>query len=112
LQCALTAFPKSRFIISSAARPTSLLSVMEHLQRNRLSVPQRTNTMTTLIIGSLYRDIVKKRSLVTITWEDDPEKRLGLVVPYDCTLENLKAETEKAVRALAKELESATIRNT
>jgi len=40
LQCALTAFPKSRFIISSAARPTSLLSVMEHLQRNRLSVPQ------------------------------------------------------------------------
>jgi hypothetical protein len=85
---------------------------MEHLQRNRLSVPQRTNTMTTLIIGSLYRDIVKKRSLVTITWEDDPEKRLGLVVPYDCTLENLKAETEKAVRALAKELESATIRTT
>lgn len=60
--------------------------------------------MTTLIIGSLLRDVVKERSVVTLTWEDDPEKRLGLVVPFDCTLENLKAETEKAVCALAKEI--------
>ena len=30
-------------------------------------------------------------------------------VPLDCTREKLKAETEKAVRALAKELETATI---
>ena len=67
--------------------------------------------MTTLIIGSLLRDAVKERSVVMLTWEDDPEKRLGLVVPFDCTPENLKAETEKAVRALAKELESATIRS-
>jgi hypothetical protein len=67
--------------------------------------------MTTLIIGSLLRDVVKERSVVTLTWEDDSEKRLGVVVPFDCTLENLKAEAEKAVRALAKELESATIRS-
>ena len=56
--------------------------------------------MTTLIIGSLFRDLTKKRSVVTVTWEDDPEKHLGLVLPFDCTFENLKAETEKAVRAL------------
>jgi hypothetical protein len=74
------------------------------------SETNRATAMTTLIIGSLLRDVVKERSLVTLTWEDDPEKRLGLVVPFDCTLENLKAETEKAVRALAKELESATIK--
>jgi hypothetical protein len=43
--------------------------------------------------------------------QDDPEKRLGLPVPSDCTPEQLKSETEKAVRALAKELESATILN-
>jgi hypothetical protein len=67
--------------------------------------------MTTLIIGNLLRDAVKERSVVMLTWEDDPEKRLGLIVPFDCTLENLKAETEKAVRALAKELGSATIRS-
>jgi hypothetical protein len=34
---------------------------------------------------------------------------LGLVVPFKCPLENLKAESEKAVRALAEELESAAI---
>ena len=67
--------------------------------------------MTTLIIGNLHRDLTKKRSIVTLTWEDDPEKRLGLILPFDCTPVNLKAETEKAVRALAKELETATIRS-
>jgi hypothetical protein len=60
-------------------------------------VPGATNgaLMTMLIIDGLNRDVVKKRSIVTLKWEDDPEKRLGLVVP--------------AVRVLAKELESATI---
>jgi hypothetical protein len=67
--------------------------------------------MATLIIGNLLRDLTKKRSIVSLSWEDDPEKRLGLVVPFDCTFENLEAETEKALRALAKELESATIRS-
>ena len=65
--------------------------------------------MTTLIIGKLYRDLTNKRSVVTLTWVDEPEKRLGLILPFDCAPENLKAETEKAVRALAKELETATI---
>jgi hypothetical protein len=46
---------------------------------------------------------------VTVTWKDEPEKRLGLPLPFDCQLDVLKTETEKAVRALAKELETATI---
>ena len=65
--------------------------------------------MTTLKIINLHHDLSKKRSLVTFHWEDDHEKRLGLVVPFECPLENLKTEAEKAIRALAKELESATI---
>ena len=65
--------------------------------------------MATLRIDGLNRDPLKKRSIVMLKWEDDPEKRLGLLVPFDCTLDNLRAEAEKAVRALAKELESATI---
>ena len=40
--------------------------------------------MTTLIIGKLYRDLTNKRSVVTLTWEDEPEKRLGLILPFDC----------------------------
>jgi hypothetical protein len=66
-------------------------------------------TMTTLTIDGLNRDVLKKRSIVTLKWKDDPEKRLGLIVPLDCTPDTLRAEAEKAVRALAKELESATI---
>ena len=65
--------------------------------------------MVKLRIEGLNRDVLKKRSIVMLKWEDDPEKRLGLVVPFNCTLDNLKAEAEKTVRALAKELEEATI---
>jgi hypothetical protein len=65
--------------------------------------------MATLRINDLNRDPLKKRSIVMLKWEDDPEKRLGLLVPFDCTLDNLRTEAEKAVRALAKELETATI---
>lgn len=65
--------------------------------------------MPILKITGLHRDILRKRSFVTITWKDDPEKQLGLPVRLDCTLEQLKSETEKAVRALADELASATV---
>jgi hypothetical protein len=65
--------------------------------------------MATLRIEGLNRDVLKKRSVVMLKWDDDPEKRLGLVIPFDCTLDNLRAEAEKAVRALARELETATI---
>jgi len=67
--------------------------------------------MTALIIEGLHRDFLKSRSFVTVTWKDEPEKRLGLPVPFDCQIDALKAETEKAVRALAKELEAATIQD-
>ena len=64
--------------------------------------------MTTLIIGKLCRDLTNKRSVVTLTWEDESEKRLGLILPFDCAPENLKAETEKAVRALDQEQPKST----
>jgi hypothetical protein len=44
-----------------------------------------------------------------VVWKDDPEKCLGLLVPSDWAFERLKSETEKAIRAFAKELESAII---
>jgi hypothetical protein len=66
--------------------------------------------MTTLVITGLFHDLSKKRSHVTVVWEDDPEKRLGLPVPFGCTLEQLSSETEKTIRAFSKELESATIK--
>jgi hypothetical protein len=65
--------------------------------------------MTILVITGLFHDTSRKRSIVSIQWQDDPEKRLGLVIPFGCTLDELKEETEKAVRALAKEIEAATV---
>ena len=65
--------------------------------------------MTNLIITGLFHDTSRKRSVVSIQWENDPEKRLGLVVPFGCKLDELKGETEKAVKALAKEIETATV---
>jgi hypothetical protein len=66
--------------------------------------------MTTLKITGLHRDVLRNRSFVTVVWENDPEKRLGLPIPPDCKIEQLKAETEKAIRALADELASATVK--
>ncbi len=65
--------------------------------------------MTNLVITGLFHDTSRERSLVTVQWENDQEKRLGLVVPFGSKLDDLKAETEKAVKALAKEIESATV---
>ena len=67
------------------------------------------SSMATLRIEGLSREFLKKRAYVTIVWTDDPEKRLGLPVPFDCPIDALKTETEKALRALIRELESATI---
>jgi hypothetical protein len=65
--------------------------------------------MTNLIITSLWHDIARKRSFVSVRWEDDAEKTLGLIVPFGCTLDNARAEAIKAVKALSEELASAEV---
>lgn len=65
--------------------------------------------MSVLKITGLSHDVIRKRSYVMVSWKDDPEKQLGLPVPLNCELDALKAETEKALRALIRELESVTI---
>ena len=65
--------------------------------------------MAELMITGLHHDLTKKRSFVYFVWKDDPEKRLGLDVPFQCTLDNLPDEAKKALNALSDELASATI---
>ncbi len=65
--------------------------------------------MANLVITGLFHDTGRQRSLVSIQWQDDPEKRLSLPVPFGCKLDELKAETEKAVKALAEEIAAATV---
>ena len=66
--------------------------------------------MTDLVITGLHHDTARKRSVVYVQWADDPEKHLGLVVPFGCTLDDVKDEATRAVRALVAELTSATVR--
>ncbi len=65
--------------------------------------------MTELLITGLHHDLNKKRSFVYFGWKNDPDKRLGLDVPFKCSLDDLPVEAEKALKALSDELASATI---
>jgi hypothetical protein len=65
--------------------------------------------MTKLVITGLHHDTGRKRSLVYVRWEDDPEKNLALAVPFGCSLDDLQTEAAKAVKELAVELTSATV---
>jgi hypothetical protein len=65
--------------------------------------------MTRLAITGLHHGTSRKRSIVYVRWEHDPEKSLGLPVPFGCSMDDLKNETEKAVKALSTELASATV---
>jgi hypothetical protein len=56
---------------------------------------------TSVIIMGLFHDVAQKRSHVSVVWANDPEKRLGLPVPYGCSLDDIQAEAEKALRELA-----------
>jgi hypothetical protein len=65
--------------------------------------------MTELLITGLHHDLSKKRSFVYFVWKNDPDRRLGLDVPFQCTLDNLPDEARKTLKALSEELASATV---
>ena len=62
--------------------------------------------MAAVDIVGLNHDLKAKKSYVMLVWAEEPDKRLGLPVPFGCTLDDLPAEAEKAVRALSTELAS------
>ena len=55
-------------------------------------------------LTGVYHDLTKRRSTVHVVWDDGSERRLGLEVPFGCSLDDAQAEAEKAVRALAVEI--------
>ena len=56
-----------------------------------------------ITVIALTHDLVRKRSIVTMTWDADAEKKVGLPVPYGCSLEDVRGEAEAALRALSAE---------
>jgi hypothetical protein len=65
--------------------------------------------MAVLKIEGLHRDVLRNRSFVTVVWKDDPEKRLGLPVPFDCQLDDPESGNQKSRGGSRNELESATV---
>jgi hypothetical protein len=63
--------------------------------------------MSSVTVAALTHDLLRKRSIVTLVWDGDPEKRVTLPVPFGCGLDRVQAEAEKAMRDLS--IETATI---
>lgn len=61
------------------------------------------------IIG-LFHDLISRRSSVTVQWEGNPDRKLILTVPFGCSLDDLKGEAEKAIKALAKEIDGMAVK--
>ena len=66
--------------------------------------------MASVTVAALTHDLIRKRSIVTMVWDDDPEKRVALPVPYGCGLDRVQAEAEKAMRALSADTGSMSVK--
>ena len=74
-----------------ALRPNKITaSSPQRRPGGRASDKNRNGQMTKLIITGLHHDTTRKRSFVYVRWEDDPEKNLGLMVPFGCSLDNAR----------------------
>lgn len=63
----------------------------------------------TSVVVALTHDLVRKRSIVSLKWTDDPEKGVALPVPFGCGLDEVRDEAEKALRALSAETASISV---
>ena len=52
-------------------------------------------------VATLTHDFLRKRSTVTLVWDDDPEKMLALPVSFGCGLDRAQSEAAQAVRDLS-----------
>jgi hypothetical protein len=68
-----------------------------------------TNDPSSFRITHLTHNLEKNVSTVTIFWNDESGKRLGLTVPFGTGLEAIHAEAEAAVRSLAAELAGMSV---
>lgn len=60
-------------------------------------------TVPSVTVAALSHDLLRKRSSVSLVWTDDPEKTVALPVPFGCSLDDVRGEAGKALRALSAE---------
>lgn len=66
-------------------------------------------TVSSVTVVALSHDLRRKRSMVSLAWTDDPEKNVVLPVPFGCSLDDVRDEAEKALRALSAETARLTV---
>ncbi|MBV8851490.1 MAG: hypothetical protein JOZ16_18100 [Methylobacteriaceae bacterium] len=67
------------------------------------------NASSGVTVIALTHDLARKRSVVTMVWDEDSEKKVGLPVPFGCSLGDLQSEAEKALRALSAEIATISV---
>lgn len=67
-------------------------------------------TPASAIIAGLNHDLMQRKSTVVVVWDGAPDRHLFLPVPFGCSLADLPAEAETALRTLAAETASLKLR--
>lgn len=65
---------------------------------------------TSVTVAALTHDLIRKRSIVVLSWDNDPEKSVSLPVPFGCGLDVVYTEAEAALRVLSNETATLSVR--
>jgi hypothetical protein len=65
--------------------------------------------MASVTVAALTHDLIRKRSIVSLVWDDDLEKRVALPVPFGCARDDLQVEAEQALRGLSAEIATISV---
>jgi hypothetical protein len=68
------------------------------------------DNLSGVTVIALTHDLIRKRSIITMVWDADAEKKVGLPVRYGCSLEHVRAEAEAALRALSTETATLVVK--
>jgi hypothetical protein len=63
-----------------------------------------------VIVTQIIHDLRSKKSYVTVVWKGQEEKKLGLPVPFGTTVDDVEAETYKAVQTFQEELANVSVK--
>ena len=63
-----------------------------------------------LTASLVTHDLAKKVTYVTLTWPGEPEKKLGLPIPFGTKLDDVAAAAEKTLHDFAAEMAAMPVK--
>lgn len=61
-------------------------------------------------VGQVIHDLQARASYVTLVWDGQPDKKLGLPIPFGTKIEDVQNEAAKAIKAFQDELATVTVK--